>query len=541
MAGLGERIIKNYKSVKSGRQVFDTYYEELRRYFDITADNIVQAKTPGSQLNVLYDAPGIRAADVISAGLSQFLTPETERWCALEHPNPRLNEIKRIKSFFQDTTDELFYRLSRSNFYNQRHINHRVSPVYGTSGFMREFDVLDGVRFYNIPINSLYIVDDHNERPYEFYLPFEYTAVQAFSKFGSKVSDEIKQSFATARNEEKKYEFVYYIGPNLERDPEKIDKFNMPIKAIWIEVKTGNVMMETGYNRMPCSAHRFYKRSGISYGYSPAMIALPTTRLANKIRETMLTSDMMDVAPHTLLPNDAFLGGRLNFNPKGVTFYDKRKMSPNDDIMRFTSGGNQQISLNNLELCKAQINEFMFSDVFAALSNVTKQMTVPEVQQRISEAMTILGPAVSRYYAEDLQPTVEGVVSSLFENGYLPELPEEMLEEPEFSVKFVGRLMNAQKQGEISNLLGALAATGQVAQGLGKPEVLDKIDGDKVVDEIWNKSGVNIDLLANDAVVQQLRAMRAQAQAAQAQMGMMQQGLNMYETAAKADAVGNVA
>lgn len=534
---LGAGIVKNYKSVKSGRQVFDSYYEELRRFFDITADNIVQAKTPGAQLNVLYEAPGIRAADVIAAGLSAYLTPETQRWCALEHPNPRLNEFKEVKKFFQDTTDELFYRLSRSNFYDQRHINHRSSPVYGTSAFMREFDPLDGIRFINIPIKAIYIVDDHNGRPYEIYFSFDYTAVQAFSKFGSKVSDEIRQSYATARNEEKKHEYVYYIGPNLERDPEKIDNKNMPLKAAWVEVKTGNVMLETGYNRMPCSVHRFYKRSGVSYGYSPAMIALPTTRLANKIRETMLTSDMMDVSPHTLLPHDAFLGSRLNLNPKGVTFYDRKKMSPAEDIMRFTSGGNQQIALNNLEMCRAQISEFMFSDVFAALSNVTKQMTVPEVQQRIDEAMIVIGPAVSRYYAEDLTPTIEGTVISLFENGYLPPIPDVMQEDPDFSVKFVGRLMNAQKMGEIQNLLSGIGEIAQIAQF--KPEVLDKIDGDKAVDEIISMRGIDVDVLNSDIVVQQLRTMREEAQQAQAQMGAMQQGLDMYETAQRADAAGN--
>ena len=70
---------------------------------------------------------------------------------------------------------------------------------------------LNGVRFYNIPINKLYLVEDARERPCEFYLKFEYTAEQAISRFGNKCSQTVKDCYANGRNPDKKFEYICYF------------------------------------------------------------------------------------------------------------------------------------------------------------------------------------------------------------------------------------------------------------------------------------------------------------------------------------------
>lgn len=527
-----EKICKNFNNLKSSRADFDSFYQVLHDYFYVEGANVTKQKNKGAEINTLLDSTSLDAGDILASGLANYLTPEASRWCFLQHSNPALRDNKEVKQWCQDTADELFLTLSRSNFYNQMPIFYKASGVYGTAGLFAEKDFDDGVRFYNVPISKLYLTEDARERPNEFYLKFEYTAEQALSRFGDVCSDEIKECYASGRNEDKKFEFICYFGRRLERDPDKIDTQNMPVRMVWVDAKTKKQMSESGFNSMPCVAHRFYKQPQIVYGYSPAMKAMPYVRLVNTMTDTILRSSMNTAAPAYAIPDDAFLGVP-NFNPWQINYYQRGKLSPKDDIFPLGNVGNLQVGLNELQYYQEQIKRLMFVDTFQAFANITKQMTVPEVMERISEKMTLLGPAVGRYMNDVLQPLIEKVVFILYESNSLPRLPDVMLQDPNFEVKFVGRLVQTQRQSELNNIVNAIAIAGQVAQF--KPEVLDKINADQAVEDIFDISGVSTRILNSDNEVQQIRKQRAEAQAQAEQIAALQAGANIYKTASEGE------
>lgn len=527
-----EKICKNFSNLKSNRADFDSYYQTLHNYFYVEGANITTKKNKGAEINMLLDATSLNSGDVLASGLANYLTPEASKWVFLQHSNPALRDNKEVKQWCQDTTEEVLFTLSRSNFYNQMPIFYKASGVYGTAGLFCEKDFDDGVRFYNIPINKLYLTEDARERPNEFYLKFEYTAEQAISRFGDVCSDEIKECYASGRNNDKKFEFICYFGKRLERDPRKIDTANMPVRMVWVDAKTKKKMAESGFNSMPCVAHRFYKQPQIVYGYSPAMKALPYVRLVNTMTDTILRSSMKQADPAFALPDDAFLGVP-NFNPRQINYYQRGKLSPKDDIFPIGNFGNLAIGLNELQYYQAQIEKLMFVDTFQAFQAITKQMTVPEVMERISEKMTLLGPAVGRYMNDVLQPLIEKVVLILYESNSLPRLPDVMMQDPNFEVKFVGRLVQTQRQSELNNIVNAMALSGQIAQF--NPEVLDKINADEALNDIFDISGVSARILKSDAEVQQIRKARAEAAAEQNKLLAMQQGANIYKTASEGD------
>lgn len=527
-----EKICRNFDSLKSSRADFDSYYQTLHNYFYVEGANITTKKNKGAEINVLLDATSLNAGDILASGLANYLTPEASKWVFLQHSNPALRDNKEVKQWCQDTTDEVLFTLSRSNFYNQMPIFYKASGVYGTAGLFCEKDFDDGVRFYNIPINKLYLTEDARERPNEFYLKFEYTAEQAISRFGDECSSEIKECYARGRNNDKKFEFICYFGKRLERDPQKIDTANMPVRMVWVDAKTKKKMAESGFNSMPCVAHRFYKQPQIVYGYSPAMKALPYVRLVNTMTDTILRSSMKQADPAFALPNDAFLG-IPNFNPRQINYYERGKLSPKDDIFPVGNFGNLSIGLNELQYYQEQIEKLMFVDTFQAFQAITKQMTVLEVTERISEKMTLLGPAVGRYMNDVLQPLIEKVVLILYGSNSLPRLPDVMMQDPNFEVKFVGRLVQTQRQSELNNLVNAMALSGQIAQF--NPEVLDKINTDEALNDIFDISGVSARILKSDAEVQQIRKARAEANAEQEKLLAMQQGANIYKTASEGD------
>lgn len=522
-----EKILKNCKSLVSTRGDFDSLYETLQRFFFVDGDSITSTKNKGQERHHLLDSTSLTAGNVLAAGLSNFLTPATSKWVQLEHPNPMLRNIKSVQQWCNDATDEVLLTLSRSNFYNQMPIFYKSSGIYGTAGMFCERDKDDGVRFYNIPIKKLYLTEDARERPNEFYLKFEYTAEQAISRFGSRVPQHIKDQYASGVNEDKKFNFLCYLGKRNQRNEESNDKMNKPVRMVWIEESTGTELKEDGFNSMPAVAHRFYKQPQIVYGYSPAMEAIPYVRVVNTIADTMLRASMKQADPAWALPDDAFLG-TPNFNPRQINYYQRGKMSPRDEIIPLSGSGNINIGLNELQFYQQQIKDIMFVNTFQAFNDLTKQMTVPEVMERVNEKMTVLGPAVGRYMNDVLQPMLEKVVAILFEDGRLPPLPDEMLEDPSFEVKFVGKLVQVQRQSEVNNIVNAFGIAGQIASM--KPEALDLINADRAVQEVFDISNINPEILNSDIEVKQMREARANAQAQMEQMAMAQGEADTYKT-----------
>ena len=153
------KICKNFKDLKSNRMDFDNYYQILHNYFYVESSNITSKKNKGAEINNLLDATSLNSGDVLASGLANYLTPEASKWLYLEHANPKMKNIKEVKEWFQDVTDEVLLTLSRSNFYNQMPIFYKASGIYGTAGIFCEKDYDDGVRFYNIPIKKLYLTE----------------------------------------------------------------------------------------------------------------------------------------------------------------------------------------------------------------------------------------------------------------------------------------------------------------------------------------------------------------------------------------------
>ena len=236
---------------------------------------------------------------------------------------------------------------------------------------------------------------------------------------------------------------------------------------------------------------------------------------------------MKQTDPPIAMPDDAFIGAP-NFNPRQINYYQRGKLSSQDDIFPVGNFGNLTIGITELEYYQNQIKRIMFYDTFQAFADITKQMTVPEVMERVSEKMTLLGPAVGRYMNDVLQPLVEKVVFVLYEENRLPRVPDVMMNDPSFEVKFVGRLVQTQRQSEINNIMNAIAISGQLATL--KPEVLDKIDADKTIDKIFDISGAAT-LLHSEQEVGEMRAAKAEAMQLQSMMNMAQQGSEIMKTA----------
>lgn len=528
-----EFLIKRYRQVKGLRQNFESFWQSLHDYFYVESSDISTTYYPGSELNFnyLWDATTLEAADVLASGFMNYLTPPTSRWFTLKHANPILQRNKRVASYLESVSDEVNSAINRSNFYYEIHPSYKASGVYGTSVLMEEQDVEDDIRFLNVPIKNVCIIEDARGRVAEYYLEFEYTAFQAMTRFGEeKLSAELKRE--SEQRSDKKYPFLLYVARRYKLDVSKSNKENMPIEALWIDVTAKSTVSEDGYNEFPIFTHRFNKRSNIPWGFSPAMKALPMARILNAISKTNLRSMMKQTDPPVAVPDNAFIKP-YNANPRATNYYKKGSLDPSKNIFPFGNYGNVEVGMRALEYYASQVKSLMYNDVFLAFDNITKQMNNPEVMERINEKMTLLGPAVGRYTGEVLDPGIIRTIGILERRGKLPEPPDEIMLDPGYIIDYVGQLAQAQKRSELSALMQALGATAEISKF--DLSVLDKIDGDKTIDNIWGVTGAPMKILRPDNEVDAIRENKAQAAAKAQELAMLQGGADVVKKGSEVD------
>jgi hypothetical protein len=529
-----EEIIERHKRLVSERSNWESYWQSLHDYFYVEAQDFNRSFYPGTELSndYLWDSTTLESADVLASGFMNYLTPPTSKWFRLRSKNPNLAENKDVGDYLEDVAAEVNYTLNRSNFYSQVICSYKSSGVYGTSILLEEEDLQDEARFINIPLKQCVIVEDGRGRISEYYIEFEYTAYQAASRWGAEALSEALQKELETREDGKKHKFLLVIAKRDIRDITKTDKKNLPISATWIDIEQRKVVEEGGYNEFPAMTHRFDKRPFVPWGFSPAMKTLPFARLLNAIAKTNLRAMMKHTDPPIALPENAFIMP-FNANPRAVNYYKKTAMDSGKDIFAFGNFGDPNTGMTAIEYYSQKVKSLMYNDVFLAFENITKQMQNPEVMERINEKMTMLGPAVGRYTSEVLNPIVIRTIGILFRRGKLPLPPDELINDPSYEIDFVGQLAQAQRRSELNTLVTSMTMVGQMAQF--DPSVLDKIDPDRTVDEVWGITGAPVQVLRPDDEVQAIRESRAKQQAAIAQMQMLQAGAQTVNVASQVD------
>ena len=527
-----EDKIQIFKTLVGERANWDTNWQTLHDYFYIESPNLNRSYAPGAELDVTYlwDSTTLDAADVFASGFMNYLTPASSKWSRLRSKSPNLTENKDVADYFEDVNDELHYALNRSNYYDQCFPSYKSSGVYGTSVIMEEEDIDDDIRFYSLPLTQVCIVEDGRGRVAEYYIEFEYTATQANDKWGDAISDEMKEELKAFK--EKKHKFLLFIGKRGYRDVNKQDRKNMPFEALWIDVDKKTIVDEGGYNEWPAFCHRFDKRPFIPWGFSPAMKALPFARMLNAAAKTTMRSMMKHTDPPLALPENAFIMP-FNANPRAINYYKKTAMDSGKDIFPFANTGDPQVGMSSVEYYANAVKRLMFNDVFLAFNGIDKQMNNPEIMERINEKMTLLGPAVGRWIVEVINPIVVRTIGILDRRGRLPEMPEELMENPNYEIECVGQLAQAQRRSSLNNLVTGLTMIGQMATF--SPEALDKISPDKTVDEIWEITGSPVTVLRSDDEVARIRENRAKQQAAINNMQMVGAGTEVVKSASEVD------
>jgi len=524
-----EKIIKRCEDINSENANWKAYQEEINTYVIPRKAWVNTMKQRGERLKFgfLFDSTAIRSLKIMAAGFHSNLTNPSTKWFNLRTRVIEYMSDKEVQIWFKQVEDIIFSTLNSSNFDTTIQEMYLSVGSCGTSAILTQRDPLEKVRFTEIPVGQLAFDEDANGRVNKMYRTFPLTADQAYEKWGDKAGEVVLDNYKEKPG--MKIMFLHYVGPREKYNPNMVDNLNMPFESVWAEISKKEKIAESGYQEFPYAVARFYKDSSDPMGYSSSMDVLADIKLASAATKTMLRSSMKAADPALIAPSKGFVLP-LNSNPGAMNYRDEGTNS--DDITEMPHGGNIPITIEVIKMIQDNIEKAFFVPLFQALSNVTKTMTIPEIQRRISENMVLLGPTVGRFTQDVLDNIILRVFSILFEDGSLPP-PPEAIKDQELDIVYISPLAKAQRETEIYSIqsfLGDVASISQYKEG-----ALDLVNEDQIIRSIAVIRGINPEMLNSEDAVATFRQARAEAQAQAQQMAQIEQGAGIVKIASEAD------
>lgn len=310
---------------------------------------------------------------------------------------------------------------------------------------------------------------------------------------------------------------LHAIEPRRGRDYGDPSARNMPFRSCYLEMgrdDTDKFLRESGFQEFPAICPRWIVDGDDTYSARwPAAVALGSIKQLQQEQLRKSTAIDYQVDPPLVVPL-AYKTQDVDRLPGGVMYADMAN-SQSGIRSAFEVNLNLQHLLADIQDVRGRINQSFYVDLFKMLANDTRSnITAREIAERHEEKLLMLGPVLERLHNEMLQPKIEITFAKMLRAGlFAPGLelePPQELQGQALDVEFVSTLAQAQRAvgvQSIDRLVGTIASVSQI-----KPEVLDKLDGDQLVDAYADMLGVDPSLIVADDKVALIRADKAKQQ-----------------------------
>jgi hypothetical protein len=222
----------------------------------------------------------------------------------------------------------------------------------------------------------------------------------------------------------------------------------------------------------------------------------------------------------------------INYSPGAFNPSYNLPNDPTDVLKPINTGANPDAGLKILEWFTQWIKSAFFVDLFLALMDKTKRMSIPEVQEIVSEKMLVLGSSIENVMNDFLEPNIELMYNELARRGMLPPVPEAM-KGTALTIEYISPLAKAQKAlraGAMQNLMLIIGNMMNI-----NPTISDNFDMDVVARHLHDSFDAPLDILNSGDEVKDTRQKRAEAQAAMIQREQGEAEANTDEKKAKAE------
>lgn len=450
-----------------------------------------------------------------SAGMMSGLTSPSRPWFRLSLQDPALQDSQAAKLWLSDAEAALRESFAKSNVYAALHDVYSGLLNFGTAAMLIEEDKEDGIRAYVFPVGQFCLANSDRLAVDTLVREFEMTTAQLVKKFGlENCSDQVRDNFNNG-DLDRWHAVCHVLEPNDAYRPGKLGPAGKVWRSCWFEVsETSNekFLRDSGYSEMPFMAPRWQRTGEDAYGVSPAMLALGDCRALQQ-RELRKAELIDKIARPPMTAPVSLQSHRTSLLPGDVTFVPGVGGQKFEPAMQVNPQALVAIEAE-IQGLESHIRKALYADLWLLLSESDGRMTAREVIERRDEKLLQLGSVLETLQDELLDPLISRCFSILLRQGRIPVPPQEIAG-LDLRVEYLSMMVQAQKiQGttaveRLVSFVGSLAGV--------KPEVLDKIDTDEMVDSYAEMLGTAPSVVRTDDQVAQIRAQRAQAVAQQQQ------------------------
>lgn len=534
VAKLKREVLRRWRSLKSERSSWDSHWEDISAHLLPRASRFNSSETnKGAKKNdKIIDGSGTEALRVLAAGMMSGMTSPARPWFKLGISDRELMQYHPVKVWLNDVTELMLRVFQRSNTYMALQKMYEEMGAFGTSASIVTADYKNVIHHHTIPIGEYCAATNFKGEVVTLYRAFRKTVAEIVREFGvQNVSQSVKHAYENG-NLDDWVDIVHAIEPRADRDSSKADNLNMPWRSVYFELNSDgrDILRESGFRRFPALVPRWQVTGSDVYGNSPGMDALGDLKQLqhDKFRYAQAVDYLSDppIQAPSGMKNDV-----INLLPGGVSFVS---MSAQNNMIKNALDVRVDLThlLSGIQDTRQRIRSSFYADMFLMLSSATNpQMTATEVAERHEEKLLMLGPVTERIKNELLDPLIEITFDYLVEGDVVPPAPKE-LQGQALNVELIGIIAQAQKSININGVDRFMSSVMSIAQA--KPEVLDKLNADKIVDEYAQAHGVNPEIVLPEEQVDALRQQRAQMQQAQAQQAQLLQQADIVQKLAGA-------
>ena len=510
-----EMLEQRFKQLRAIRATWEPAWKDISEHLLPYAPTW-EARSPNhgtkKDQKILNSKP-LRSVKTLAAGMMAGITSPARDWFRLGTSDPELNEYKSVKVYLDKCEQIIAAKLHASSFY--RAMSGSVRPeqiVLGTAVLFEEEGRPGEVRFRPSPAGEYFLDINADGRVDTCFRELAMTARQMVQKFGhSKVSANCRRAYD--ERSDTAMLVRHAVLPNSDYKHGRIGKDGMPWSSCWWEAadeRLDGMLEEKGYHEFPVMAPRWSAPINSAYGYGPGWEARGDCKvlqhherqylkLYDKVVDPpMRSSDKMSNA-------DLRPGSVTHVAGQGGVYEPAIEMAA---LPRAMAEAKERIA----EI-ERRISEAMFEHLWNMLiqDERAQRPTATEIEAKRQEVALMLGPVLENDNAELLEPVIERTYAILERNNMLP-LPPPELEGQDVKVEFISIMHQMQQTTGLVSVRTLINEVSLMAQV--RPDVLDKVDFDIVVDEYARITGIRPDAVLSKDEVAKVRGQRAQQEQA---------------------------
>ncbi|MEE0816472.1 MAG: portal protein, partial [Desulfovibrio fairfieldensis] len=299
------------------------------------------------------------------------------------------------------------------------------------------------------------------------------------------------------------------------RDPERMDRSNMPWGSWWYEEGGASDFLDVGgFRSMPFFFTVWEEARGV-YGTGPGDEALADQKGIEgwELRKAVGVEKMID----PVLVSQGPLKAYVDTSPGAVIpsgGFGADSLKPLYEVNFGPAVQHVQEEINQISL---RLEDVMMANIFANMSLETRPagMTMTEYMDRRRRSAELMGPTVSGYEPRILSPVLESTFGLLEEYGLLPGPPDGLSPFASLNVSYQSPMAQMLEQSGAVAIQSLFELAAPMLQAV--PDLADKIDFEQAIDELAQRLGVPASVIRSDETVAAMRQQRAEAQAAQQQ------------------------